>query len=406
MLPSFTSLTANLRQTGFDEIQAREFLGIDDIHEIGAKDCPRLVQRCLEDGIPLALAIALWLLHHSVGPKQLVQEMAGQEAFDWLIEQGFLAEWRPGSIIAQVDLSPCLGAYFFHDPRIPFSPIPDRVYELGSDSYWLARLTPRNRGAAALDLCTGSGVHAILAARHSDSVIAVDLNPKALHYAALNAHLNGLSAKCQFVHGDLYQPVGEQTFDLITINPPFVPAPDPSMQIHRWGGETGEDFSSRAIAGLPRHLRPRGTFAMVVAHPVLESSTFLERLSSWLGARAGWGILVLPMATSMSNEAFIAHQMADADPDPARTAQYLESYRGLGIVRIDCATVLIRRLEPDHPGFAVRAPLEHCYPDRDLSDVVEQCLQDLEARPQETALIMTGFVENLKTNPDASAAVR
>lgn len=56
----------------------------------------------------------------------------------------------------------------------------------------LAALTVRRSIGTALDLGTGGGVQALLAARHSRRVVAVDVNPRALRYTAFNARLNGL----------------------------------------------------------------------------------------------------------------------------------------------------------------------------------------------------------------------
>ena len=58
-------------------------------------------------------------------------------------------------------------------------------------AYWLASLTPRRRVARALDIGTGNGVHALLAARHADEVVATDMNPRALAFTQISAALNG-----------------------------------------------------------------------------------------------------------------------------------------------------------------------------------------------------------------------
>ena len=54
-------------------------------------------------------------------------------------------------------------------------------------------LTPRRRVARALDVGTGSGIHALRAAAHADHVVATDVNPRALEFTRLNAALNGLT---------------------------------------------------------------------------------------------------------------------------------------------------------------------------------------------------------------------
>src|SRR5262249_60197651 len=86
-------------------------------------------------------------------------------------------------------------------------------------------LTPRPRVSRAVDVGTGSGIHALLAARHAKHVVAIDVNPRALGYTALNAALNGLdNVECR--NGSFFDPVAGETFGLITCNAPFVVSPE------------------------------------------------------------------------------------------------------------------------------------------------------------------------------------
>ena len=80
----------------------------------------------------------------------------------------------------------------------------------------------------ALDVGTGSGVQALLAARHARRVVATDVNKRALLYAELNAALNGLE-NIEFRRGSLFEPAGGEYFDLVTCNAPYVVSPE-----NRW----------------------------------------------------------------------------------------------------------------------------------------------------------------------------
>ena len=76
--------------------------------------------------------------------------------------------------------------------------------------------------ARALDLCTGTGVAAIAAAREgAGRVTAVDRYLPAVLSARFNARVRGLPVRVR--HGDLSAVEGQ--FDLITANPPYVPCP-------------------------------------------------------------------------------------------------------------------------------------------------------------------------------------
>ena len=67
-------------------------------------------------------------------------------------------------------------------------------------------LTPRPKAKRALDIGTGNGVQALLAARHSRHVVATDVNARALAYTELNAALGGLgNVECR--RGSLFEPV-------------------------------------------------------------------------------------------------------------------------------------------------------------------------------------------------------
>ncbi|MGA2522507.1 MAG: methyltransferase [Acidimicrobiales bacterium] len=71
-----------------------------------------------------------------------------------------------------------------------------------------------------LDMGTGSGVNAVLAARRGARVLAVDINPRALDAARANAERNGVAALVEVRHSDVFSDV-DDTFDLIVFDPPF-----------------------------------------------------------------------------------------------------------------------------------------------------------------------------------------
>src|SRR6267378_2445328 len=88
------------------------------------------------------------------------------------------------------------------------------------DPYHQAVAKEVGPGLRVLDMGTGSGVSALLAAQTGSEVVAADVNPKAVECARANAERNGLAAHITFVHGDLFQGV-EGDFDLIIFDPPF-----------------------------------------------------------------------------------------------------------------------------------------------------------------------------------------
>ena len=76
--------------------------------------------------------------------------------------------------------------------------------------------------ATVLDMGTGSGVCALIAARFVRRVLAVDINAAAVRCTQINALLNRVEHRVEVRHGDLYTPVAQERFDLILFNPPFL----------------------------------------------------------------------------------------------------------------------------------------------------------------------------------------
>ncbi len=88
------------------------------------------------------------------------------------------------------------------------------------DPYHLAVQAEVKEGERVLDMGTGSGVSAILAARAGAEVVAVDVNPKAVGCARQNAERNGVADRITFFAADIFDGV-TGTFDLIVFDPPF-----------------------------------------------------------------------------------------------------------------------------------------------------------------------------------------
>ncbi|MFD9685006.1 HemK2/MTQ2 family protein methyltransferase [Kitasatospora sp. NPDC059088] len=102
---------------------------------------------------------------------------------------------------------------------------PPGVYRPQGDTELLVSCLHRERlrsGSRVLDLCTGTGAVALAAAEDGARVTAVDLSGRAVATAWLNAMLHRSGIRLH--RGDLLAPVAELSFDLITANPPYVPA--------------------------------------------------------------------------------------------------------------------------------------------------------------------------------------
>ena len=204
-----------------------------------------------------------------------------------------------------------------------------------------------------LDLCSGSGIAAMLAAsRYAREVLATDITEASELSVEFNRLLNGIE-NLRVVRGDLYEPVGEATFDRILAHPPYMPSLKPA-EIYADGGELGEQLTRRVIAGLPRHLRPGGRFYCVTAGPDLEGETFETRLRSWLGNRnAEFDVLVIER--QLFDPTYIANQQAAKTRGGAEELdQWKKMFARYRLEHLVYASVVIQRKMACTPPVTVR----------------------------------------------------
>ncbi len=122
---------------------------------------------------------------------------------------------------------------------------------------------------SVLDLCTGSGCLAILAANtfHNAEIAAADISTDALNVARINLKEHDLSDRITLHQGNLLDAVKDQKFDLIITNPPYVATEEvnafPPEYAHEprlahEGGEDGFDLVRAIIKQAPKHLNKGG----------------------------------------------------------------------------------------------------------------------------------------------------
>ncbi len=135
----------------------------------------------------------------------------------------------------------------------------------GNDSFELSRMLIGAEGNV-LDLCSGVGPQALICARTARHVTAVEIEPLAAKLFWINAAMNGLTDKVEFLTGDLLAPVAGRKFDVISCNPPFMPVPaGVPYPVFAGGGSDGLDIVRRLMAGLPEVLAPDGRCEVVGA---------------------------------------------------------------------------------------------------------------------------------------------
>src|SRR5690348_6937340 len=152
-------------------------------------------------------------------------------------------------------------------PRSFIGELLDSHFE-GEEGEGASLMDPANV-ESVLDLCTGSGCLAILAARHfpNAEIDAVDISKDALAVAARNVSDHGLEDRVTLHRGDLFAPIGGKRYDLIISNPPYVDGQgmaalppecraEPKLAFD--GGADGLDIVRRILDEAATHLTGEG----------------------------------------------------------------------------------------------------------------------------------------------------
>ncbi len=171
--------------------------------------------------------------------------------------------------------------------------------EAGTLDAWLSDRTHR-----VLDLCTGNGSLAVIAAMAYPEieVDASDISAAALELARINVARHGLGARIRVVESDLFAAL-PGSYDLLLCNPPYVTAKsmaalpaeyraEPALALA--GGDDGMDLIRRIVAEAPRHLSAEGVLVLEVGHERAGFETAFPRLEcAWLETSGGEDCVVL-----------------------------------------------------------------------------------------------------------------
>lgn len=251
-----------------------------------------------------ALDEAAWLILSSLGlpPHQLDAHLdtpltaAQYEAARALLDQRAATRKPAAYLLHEAWLGP---HRFYVDERVivPRSFIAELLENGDSPLFPKRGLSP----FSILDLCTGSGCLAILAAlRYPEAQVdAADLSDDALAVARRNVADYGLADRVHLVKSDLFSALGGRKYDLIVSNPPYVKASsmrtlpeeyrkEPRMALA--SGTDGLDHTRTILAEAREHLNPRGLLVVEIGHnrKALEKG-FPGLAFEWPRTRAGRG---------------------------------------------------------------------------------------------------------------------
>lgn len=199
------------------------------------------------------------------------------------------------------------GVSFYVDERaiVPRSFIAELVAEGGFDA-WLAEDTTR-----VLDLCTGNGSLAVLAAMaYPDvQVTGADVSTDALAVARINVDRHGLQDRITLIESDGLQAC-PGPYDLILCNPPYVNAQSMSAlpaeyraepELALAGGADGMDFIRALLRDLPSRLAPQGVLVLEIGNEREHFEAAFPQLEAvWLSTSAGDDQVLLLTSDSLS----------------------------------------------------------------------------------------------------------
>jgi methylase of polypeptide subunit release factors len=271
--PAGKILGEALRRVGYSEAAVRDLLG-DEAYSSNREDAPVFERRLPETR--LATVVRAFFLQQPVSTSA-ASRAVGRRALEAL-EATALANVGD-ELVPRVRIVPIGKLLVASDDYPDGEEPPDYVAAYTPTSQVCEALTPRHRVARALDVGSGSGVQALLAARHARRVVATDVNPRALAYTELNAALNGLTnIECR--RGSLFEPVEGESFDLITCNAPYVVSPE-QRWAYRDAGFQADELSEHIVTEAATHLTDGGFATLLVSWVAGDEDAPDERALGW-----------------------------------------------------------------------------------------------------------------------------
>ncbi|HEX4521781.1 MAG TPA: class I SAM-dependent methyltransferase [Gaiellaceae bacterium] len=354
-----------LIEAGFDGPTVREALGAEGQMLARPSDTP-VLRRRLAGVEPLGTIASLFVLGTPVALAD------ARRAFRPLpleqMERMGLVALREGAAQARIRLVPHDDLWIVSDIPDAAEEHPDHVAGIHNPSVTLAHLTIRRPVAEALDAGTGSGIQAILAARHCDRVVATDINERALNFTWFNALLNRAEG-IELRAGSFFEAAAGERFGLVTCNPPYVISPE-TAYLFRDSGLAGDTVSRKLVHDAPAMLVEGGFGSLLVSWIHTPGEDWSPALRTWVEGTGCDAILLnygtqdpLTHASNWTRDRYVN----DAEAFEAVLARWLDYLAGLGAESIGYGAVVLRRRESgqnwvrayDLPPAGLRRSSEH-----------------------------------------------
>jgi predicted RNA methylase len=338
---NFQRLRDFFADAGYTEPNLRKHLGAAELPSRQLRNLPRLLDRT---SAPTPLNTLLrWFWMGCAQHGSQVRDAVPEDLLSLLLESGLIElkeDWFVGgAMLLPVDgflvASDYPSAFETHQAELVLWPNPT--------SKFLNKFAVRRHSRATLDLGTGSGILSLGAARHSDIVVATDLNARAALFAQFNARLNDIN-NIEVLTGDCFAPVSDRSFDLILSNPPFFITPqtdylfcDNSMEL--------DGLCRRLVKEAPSHLNEGGYMQMLCEWAQIKGQPWEERIAEWLEGTGcdAWVMKGLTQDPAEYAQHRIRETSQDSTNDAVQYDGYMNYYRQRGVEAIHDGLVVMRR---------------------------------------------------------------
>lgn len=347
-----------LQAADFCEAAIGQDIGRSDIYRMPSSDVPHVLRRTREPS-RLHTLIRLYFLGLPV-PEDEVRSALAPVPLEVWVEGGLLAPPdRHGQVEPLVQIWPVAGRLVAVDLpwRRPAAPPPDFVVPPGPLTLQLAHVMAHGPCEKVLDLGTGSGLLALLAASDAQTVVATDTNPRAVGFTRFNARLNQIdNVRC--LVGDLFEPVAEERFQRIVCNPPFVISPT-RRYLFRDSGERGDAFCRRLIRSAVEYLTPGGFLHLTANVPHRIGHAWQSDLQEWFDG-LGCDALVLADRTEEVSDYALSWILSTETKDAAEVGRlyeiWMDYYQRERIEAVSYLTITLRRSDREDTWVQIDDP--------------------------------------------------
>jgi methylase of polypeptide subunit release factors len=333
-------LRSSFEEAGYTEANIKKHLGIAELPSYRLRNKPRLMDRTREVTLLNTLLRWFWL-----GRSQAANDVSHvpQALLHLLLEAGLLA--RQDDLFAPTTMLLSTQQFLVASDHPSAIERGDSGMVLWPNptSKFLSRFAIRRHSRSTLDLGTGSGILSLVAAAHSDSVVATDLNPRVPGFVNFNARLNGIE-NIEMLLGDGFQPVAGRSFDLILSNPPFFITPRNDFTFCDNPLEL-DQLCRQLVREAPNYLNQDGYMQMLCEWAEVSGQPWEERIAEWL-EDSGCDAWVMKGLTQYPEE-YAQNRISETAPNTGRDQDlydgYMSYYRHHQVEAIHDGMIVMRR---------------------------------------------------------------